>query len=350
VTDSSDAPIGEPFDCVERSAVDTLRALGGPYLIAVNDPPWSSIAERVPAPVTIVTARDMEIGKLARDVEHTADDGAEVVVGFGGGTALDTAKYLAWKRGLPLVQIPTITSVDAGFTDAIGVRSEGRVRYVGSIVPEEVVLDIDLIRSAPERLNRAGIGDVLSCHTGLHDWRAAVGVGEGVAWNDGAADLGLTLLAELDSMVADIHDCTPDGIRWLADCYRRIGTACAALGHSRFEEGSEHFWAYAYEHATGVHHVHGELISFAVVAVAHVQDNDPEFAHRLVSRAGVRAHPDDLGISRAEFVDNLVGLRAYSHAEGLDVGVADLTDITVDMANRAFDFASTLPRLPDPNF
>jgi glycerol-1-phosphate dehydrogenase [NAD(P)+] len=347
VTDSPDAPIGEPFDCVERSAVDTLRALGGPYLIAVNDPPWSSIAERVPAPVTIVTARDMEIGKLARDVEHTADDGAEVVVGFGGGTALDTAKYLAWKRGLPLVQIPTITSVDAGFTDAIGVRSEGRVRYVGAIVPEEVVLDIELIRSAPARLNRAGIGDVLSCHTGLHDWRAAVGAGEGVAWNDAAADLGLTLLAELDSMVTDIHDCTPDGIRWLADCYRRIGAACAALGHSRFEEGSEHFWAYAYEHATGVHHVHGELISFAVVAVAHVQENDPDFAHRLVSRAGVRAHPDDLGISRAEFVDNLVGLRAYSHAEGLDVGVADLVDITVDVANRAFDFASTLPRL-DP--
>jgi glycerol-1-phosphate dehydrogenase [NAD(P)+] len=349
VSDAPDAPIGEPFDCVERSAVDTLGALG-PYLIAVNDPPWSSIANRVPAPITIIEARDMEIGKLALDVERTADDGAEVVVGFGGGTALDTAKYLAWKRGLPLVQIPTITSVDAGFTDAIGVRSEGRVRYVGTIVPEEVVLDIDLIRSAPARLNRAGIGDVLSCHTGLHDWRAAVGAGEGVAWNDAGADLGLTLLAELDSMVADIHDGTADGIRWLAASYRRIGAACAALGHSRFEEGCEHFWAYAYEHATGVHHVHGELISFAVVALAHVQDNDPEFAHRLVSRAGVRAHPDDLGISRAEFVDNLVGLRAYSHAEGLDVGVADLTDITVDVADRAFDFASTLPRVSDPNF
>ena len=80
------------------------------------------------------------------------------------------------------------------------------------------------------------------------------------------------------------------------------------------------------------------------VAVAHVQDNDPEFAHGVVSRAGVRAQPDDIGISRAAFVDNLVGLRAYSHAEGLDVGVADLSDITVDEANQAFDFAATLPR------
>ena len=207
------------------------------------------------------------------------------------------------------------------------------------------MLDINLIRSAPERLNRAGIGDVLSCHTGLHDWRAAVDAGVGVAWNDAAAALGEALLAELDSAIVNISECTPTGIRWLADCYRRIGAACDALGHSRFEEGSEHFWAYAYEHATGVHHVHGELISFAVVALAHVQGNNPEFAHRVVSQAGVRAHPDDLGISRAEFVDNLVGLRAYSHAEGLDVGVADLTDITTDDADHAFDFAATLPRM-----
>jgi glycerol-1-phosphate dehydrogenase [NAD(P)+] len=344
VTDAATDVLGEPFECVERSAVETLRALG-PYLIAANDPPWSSIADEVPAPRTIVPAHDMELTKLDRDVERTSDDGAEVIVGFGGGTALDTAKYLAWKRGLPLVQIPTITSVDAGFTDAIGVRSEGRVRYVGTIVPEEVVLDIDLIRSAPIHLNRAGVGDVLSCQTGLHDWRAAVAAGEGVAWNEAAAALGETLLGELDSVVVDIHDGSPDGIRWLAASYRRIGAACAALGHSRFEEGSEHFWAYAYEHATGAHHVHGELISFAVVAIAHVQSNDADVAHALVSRAGVRAHPDDLGISRAEFVDNLVGLRAYSHAEGLDVGVADLTDITVDQANQAFDFTSTLPRV-----
>jgi glycerol-1-phosphate dehydrogenase [NAD(P)+] len=336
--------LGDGFTCLERTAVDTLNELG-PYLIAVNDPPWSSIADRVPTPVTVVPAHVMELAKLERDVEATADDGAEMVVGFGGGTALDTAKFLAWKRGLPLIQIPTITSVDAGFTDAIGIRADGRVRYVGTIEPEVVILDIDLIRSAPERLNRAGIGDVLSCHTGLHDWRAAVAVGEGVAWDIEAAALGEALLEELDASLADIAAVTPDGIRFLADAYRRVGAACAALGHSRFEEGSEHFWAYAYEHATGVHHVHGELISFAVVALSHVQDNDPEYAHHVVSMAGVRAHPDDLGITRDQFVDNLVGLRAYSHHEDLDVGVADIQDLTADDANAAFDFASTLPRV-----
>jgi glycerol dehydrogenase-like iron-containing ADH family enzyme len=334
---------GEPFACVERDAVTTLRSLGR-YLIAVNDPPWSTIADQVPAPTTVVPAHDMELAKLDRDVEATADDGAEVVVGFGGGTALDTAKYLAWKRGLPLVQIPTITSVDAGFTDAIGIRADGRVRYVGTIEPEEVVLDLDLVRSAPPHLNRAGIGDILSCHTGLHDWRAAVAAGEGVVWDDDAAALGAGLLDELDDRLDDVAEVNPDGIRFLADAYRRIGAECSRLGHSRFEEGSEHFWAYAYEHATGVHHVHGELISFAVVALAHVQGNDPGRAHRVVTGARVRAHPDDLGITREQFVDNLVRLRQYSHAEGLDVGVADLRELTAVDANAAFDLTLTLPR------
>lgn len=337
------AGLGEPFTCVERTAVATLSDLG-PYLIAVNDPPWSTVAPDVPTPTTVVLARNMELTKLERDVETTADDGATVVVGMGGGTALDTAKFLAWKRGLPLVLIPTITSVDAGFTDAIGIRTDGRVRYAGTIEPEEVVLDIALIRSAPPRLNRAGVGDILSCHTGLHDWRAAVAAGEGIEWDEAGAALGASVLHEMELRLADIADVTEDGIRFLADAYRRIGAACSALGHSRFEEGSEHFWAYAYEHATGAHHVHGELICFAVVALSHLQGNDPEFAHRIVDAAGVRAHPDDLGITREQFVHSVVGLRAYSHAEGLDVGVADLRDLTVEHANAAFDFASTLPR------
>jgi glycerol dehydrogenase-like iron-containing ADH family enzyme len=341
--DARDDGLGTPFACEERSAVAALTDTGR-YVIAVNDPPWSAIADHVPTPVAVVHADDMDVAKLDRDVEATADDGADVVVGFGGGTALDTAKYLAWRRGLPLVQVPTITSVDAGFTDAVGIRVGGRVRYVGTVVPEVVVLDIELIRSAPPRLNRAGVGDVLSCHTGLHDWRAAVGAGHGVPWDDRAAALGATLLDELEAALDDVRAVTPDGIRFLAAAYRRIGAACAALGHSRFEEGSEHFWAYAYEHATGAHHVHGELIAFATVALAQVQGNDPERAHRVVTRAGVRAHPDDLGITREQFVESLMGLRAYARTEGLDIGVADLRDLTDSDAHAAFAFATTLPR------
>jgi glycerol-1-phosphate dehydrogenase [NAD(P)+] len=244
------------------------------------------------------------------------------------------------------VQTPSITSVDAGFTDAIGVREGGVVRYVGTVVPEVVVLDLPLIRSAPAGLNRAGVGDVLSCHTGLFDWRLASSAGLGRPWHDGLATLGATLLDQLEEAAAEIAQVTVDGVRFLADAYRRIGAACAWAGHSRFEEGSEHFWAYAYEHATGAHPVHGEIISFAVCAMAHVQGNDPDRARRIVERAMVRAHPDDLGVSEAAFRASLSGLRDHSRATGLDVSVVDLVDVTPRQIDAAWAAVCSLPRVP----
>jgi len=338
--------IGTPFECVERPAAEVLAELGA-YTAVVNDPPWSHLARSVPRPAHLVVAANMDIEHLDPLVAPIARTGSEVVVGIGGGTALDTAKYVAWKCDLPLVQIPTITSVDAGFTDAIGVRVDGNVQYVGTVIPQQVVLDLELIGSAPKRLNRAGIGDILSCHTGLHDWRAAVAAGHPPEWDDALAALGAGLLVELDDALDDIAAVNPAGIRFLADAYRRIGAACADAGHSRFEEGSEHFWAYAYEHRTGAHHVHGELIACATVALAHVQGNDAEFAHRIVAGSKAVAHPADLGIERDVFVDTLVGLRDYARGQNLDIGVADLSEVTRADAADAWAFVSTLPRV-DP--
>ncbi len=338
--------IGTPFPCVEAAAAEVLGDLGRKAIVCANDPPWRTFAaEHRLAPLATVDAWNMELDHLERRAAALGPDVAEAtVVGFGGGTALDTAKFVAWRLGLPLVQIPTITSVDAGFTDAIGVRDGGRVRYIGKIEPRQVVLDVPLVRSAPVQLNRAGIGDILSCHTGLFDWRLASDAGHGPPWDPGLTALGRTLLAELDQACDDVAAVSGDGVRFLADAYSRIGAACAAAGHSRFEEGSEHFWAYAYEHATGAHPVHGEIISLAVCALAHVQGNDPDWAHRVVSRSAARAHPDDLGVGEGEFTAALVGLAAYARAERLDITIADLAPITPGTAAAAWRFVNTLPR------
>jgi glycerol-1-phosphate dehydrogenase [NAD(P)+] len=347
--------LGTPFACVEMDAVEFLIARGTPLVVCANEPPWSAVRATLDDAELLaeIDAWDMDLAHLSatvgRLVAATPPEHLDVatIVGLGGGTALDTAKYVAWRTGRPLIQVPSITSVDAGFTDAIGVRDQGNVRYIGTVVPELVLLDLPLITSAPARLNRAGVGDVLSCHTGLFDWRLASDRGLGHPWHHRLAELGATLLDELEAAADEVGAVTDDGVRFLANAYRRIGAACAWAGHSRFEEGSEHFWAYAYEHATGAHPVHGEIIAFAVCALAHVQGNDPTRVRRIVERSKVRAHPDDIGVTESSFRSCLLGLHEYARRAGLDVSVADLIDVSAADVDAAWRFVSALPRTSD---
>ncbi|MDH5293927.1 MAG: iron-containing alcohol dehydrogenase [Acidimicrobiia bacterium] len=329
------------FPMIEESHIEVLDGLGA-YTACVNDPPWSDIAQRVSPPQRVIQSWNMDVAHLETLIEGEGD--SEIVVGVGGGSALDTAKYVAWKTGKRLMQIPTITSVDAGFTDAVGVRVDGNVKYIGDLVPEMVVLDVDLVRSAPPRLNRGGIGDILSCLTGLTDWRLAADRGEGVPWDDELALLGETLLHELDVVADEIGAVSGDAIRWMASAYRRIGAGCRLAGHSRFEEGSEHFLGYSYEYHTGDHQVHGELISMCVVAMATLQGHGADRATSIITRAKARANPADLGIVHEAFTRSIVDLPTYVRREGLDYSIIDMTTVDESVADRLWTAVSALPK------
>ena len=77
---------------------------------------------------------------------------------------------MAWRRGTPLLLAPSIISVDASVTNTIALRRAGQVEYVGFVVAEAIIADLDLISRAPARLNRAGVGDLLSIETARVDW------------------------------------------------------------------------------------------------------------------------------------------------------------------------------------
>ena len=327
----------EPFPLTIGNglAVERLQASAATAIVCSMAEPWALVADAVPAPFHYVESASVELADLQAGAA-AVPAGADVVIGMGGGSAIDTAKFVAESTGLPLVQIPTIISVDAAFTAPYGYRASSRVRYAGDLRPVDVICDPALIRRAPAALNRAGVGDLLSCHTGMFDWRVAVDAGLGdVPWNDDAAALGRRVLDEMEDMAPEIHAVSEAGVRWLAEIHRDVGAGCVAYG-ARFEEGSEHFLAYVFEWLTNEHRVHGELISFCALAMSFVQGNDPDRVVRLVRSSGVDARPSHLGISRELSGRMFEELPGYAAREALWPSVIETVSFTPDLAERTF--------------
>ncbi len=90
---------------------------------------------------------------------------ADFIVGVGGGKALDTAKLLAHQTHLPVITVPTCAATCAAWTALSNVYSEtGAFLYDVTLdrCPDLVLLDYDLIATAPPRTLIAGIGDALA--------------------------------------------------------------------------------------------------------------------------------------------------------------------------------------------
>ena len=108
---------------------------------------------------------DCTESSLARLRDLVKEHKADLIIGVGGGKALDTAKLIAHQCNLPTVTIPTSGATCAGWTALSNVYSEvGAFQYDVTLAgcPDLLILDYGLVRTAPKRTLVAGIGDAIA--------------------------------------------------------------------------------------------------------------------------------------------------------------------------------------------
>lgn len=105
-----------------------------------------------------------------REVERlkkvAAEANCEVIVGLGGGKALDTAKCVADSKK-PILVVPTIAATDAPTSSsAVLYTDEGEFDDYAYFIanPNVVLVDTSIIAKAPARFLISGMGDALSTY------------------------------------------------------------------------------------------------------------------------------------------------------------------------------------------
>ena len=88
-----------------------------------------------------------------------------VVVGLGGGKALDMGKAVAHALRLPVITAPTIASNDSPTSQSYAVYDDNHVMAAVERMgrnPDVVLVDTAMIAAAPARFLRSGIGDAIA--------------------------------------------------------------------------------------------------------------------------------------------------------------------------------------------
>lgn len=105
--------------------------------------------------------------EVERLIKISRSNNCEVVIGLGGGKALDTAKAVSNAEGIPVITVPTIASTDAPCSSLSVVyneRGEFQEYSFYKSNPNLVLVDTGVIAKAPTRFLIAGMGDALSTY------------------------------------------------------------------------------------------------------------------------------------------------------------------------------------------
>lgn len=243
---------------------------------------------------------------------QTARDGTQVVVGLGGGKAIDTAKGVSKAlaiRGTAnrLVIAPTVASNDSPTSRVIVIYNDAHVlTEVQQLVrnPDVVIVDTDVICRAPARFFAAGIGDALSKRFEATQCAAAGGRNF-----FGGRPLGLAL-----TMAERCYDVIcADGLPALTRvrsgqgpdaAVERVVEATVLLSGLAFESGGLSL-AHALNRGFTAHPVltralHGEMVAFGALVQLFAQEEPLAFIREhaeLTSALGLPVHLGDLGAS-----------------------------------------------------
>ena len=198
---------------------------------------------------------------------------ADLIVGVGGGKALDTAKLLAHQCHLPMIAIPTSGATCAAWTALSNVYSEaGAFQYDVTLAncPDLLVLDYGLIRTAPQRTLVAGIGDAIA------KWyEASVSSGESTATMLVSAVQQARILRDIlfqKSAIA-LKNTHSDEWREVVDATVLLAGVIGGIGGADCRTVAAHAVHNGLTHLIEAHDVlHGEKVAYGILVQLRLEE------------------------------------------------------------------------------
>ncbi len=231
----------------------------------------------------------------------SASNKAKAIISIGGGKVIDAGKYAAFLRKIPFISVPTSSSSDGFSSASASLIVDGRRNSVPAKLAYGIIVDTEVIRTAPEKFIYSGIGDMISKITALYDWIYEEQCGYSVV-NDFAV---MIAKKAVNSFVRTPYESIKDELflKELLDSLSMSGIANEIAGSSAPTSGSEHLISHALDKILEVPQLHGIQVGIATYIMSKVHDHRYVRVNTVLTDTGFWDYTKTLQMKRSDFIE-----------------------------------------------
>ena len=172
--------------------------------------------------------------------------GTDYLLAVGSGSLNDMGKCVSTKLNIPCGCLATAASMD-GYCSKGSAIMRGGFKVTDVVhTPEDVLIDADIIKTAPKLMTASGFGDIVGKFTCLTDWELAHII-KGEPINVKAFRMMEDARTKTMDAFEDLTEYKPKAIETLMDALIMAGISMAECGNSRPASGSEHHMSHFLE-------------------------------------------------------------------------------------------------------
>ncbi len=257
--------------------------------------------------------------------KHIVMNDIEVVIGFGGGSVLDMAKYASFVSKALYICLPTTLSNDSLVSPVAVLGTDGTKRKTFKCtIPDAILVDVGVIMSAPEIQLLAGIGDTISKYTALKDWKIDAAVTgkpiDDFAYMISKMAFNAICFNEEKSLKSKSF------IKILAQALVMGGLAMEIAGNSRPSSGSEHLFCHSLEeNFPEIRIPHGISVAMGTVVSTSLHNANIAKIKRILHQYNLPVRPGQWKITEEIFIETWQKARASRADRHSILDTADLS-------------------------
>lgn len=110
-------------------------------------------------------ADEKNLAKIAKESKNI-----DLIFALGSGTVNDLCKYSSAQKNIPYVIFASAASMNGYLSKNASITIKNHKKTLPATLPEKVFCNLDILKSSPLELTKAGVGDVLCFYSCYFDW------------------------------------------------------------------------------------------------------------------------------------------------------------------------------------